>query len=62
MKLECSQRAESFDFSLVLFTIPIYHFIMKVLLLRQRRQNVNIDQLLYQYIIDNTADITEKWF
>lgn len=62
MKLKCSQRAESFDFSLVLFTIPIYHFIMKVLLLRKRRQTVNIDQLLYQYIIDNIADITEKWF
>ncbi|MEK4983459.1 hypothetical protein MHH82_40610, partial [Bacillus sp. FSL K6-6540] len=35
---------------------------MKVLLLRKRRQTVNIDQLLYQYIIDNTADIIEKWF
>lgn len=23
---------------------------------------MNIDQLLYQYIIDHTADITEKWF
>lgn len=62
MKLECAQRAESFDFSLVLFTISIYHFIMKVLLLRKRRQTVNIDQLLYRYIIDNTADITKKWF
>lgn len=23
---------------------------------------MNIDQKLYQYIIDHTADITEKWF